>query len=75
MERYKNLNRTSGVSFYEIETDRITIQFDDGMNYLYTNKSAGSSNISKMKQLAFAGKGLNSFINIHVKKLYESKWK
>ena len=75
MERYKNLSGSSGVSAYEIGTDSITVQFNDGWYYLYTNGSAGSGNISQMKQLAIAGRGLNSFINTHVKKLYESKWR
>ena len=73
MERYKNLGVNSGVSAYEIGAESITVQFSSGAVYLYTYKSAGSSNIEKMKSLAVAGKGLNSYINRYVKKYYESK--
>lgn len=73
MERYKNLGGNSGVSAYEIGAESITVQFTSGAVYLYTYKSAGSSNIEKMKSLAVAGQGLNSFITINVRKGYESK--
>lgn len=63
MERYKSLGGNSGVSAYEIGTESITVQFGSGAVYLYTYQSAGSSNIEKMKSLAVAGEGLNSFIN------------
>ena len=73
MERYINLGKNSGVSAYEIGAESITVQFSSGAVYLYTYKSAGSSNIEKMKLLAVAGKGLNSFIMRNVRKGYESK--
>ena len=73
MEIYKNLDGDTGVSRYEIGSDRITVEFSTGSAYLYTYSSAGSSNIEKMKTLARDGRGLNSFINTHVKKLYEKK--
>ncbi len=73
MERYKNLGGNSGVSAYEISDESITVQFSSGAVYLYTYNSAGSSNIKKMKSLAVAGKGLNSFIMRNVRDGYESK--
>ena len=73
MERYKNLGGNSGVLAYEIGDDSITVQFSTGAVYLYTYRSAGSANIEKMKSLAVAGEGLNSYINIHVRDDYESK--
>lgn len=73
MELYKNLGGNSGVSAYEIGDESITVQFNSGAVYLYTYKSAGSSNIETMKSLAMAGKGLNSFIMRNVKEGYESK--
>lgn len=73
MERYKNLGRNSNVAAYEIGSDRITIQFNDGSMYLYTYRSAGQANIEQMKKLAEAGRGLNAFINTRVRKAYESK--
>ena len=73
MTRYSNRSEDSGISRYEIQGDGIIIQFSTGAKYLYTNVSAGNTNIEKMKELAIIGEGLNSFINKHVKKLYESK--
>ena len=73
MERYKNLGGNSGVYAYEIGSNSITVQFSTGAVYLYTNRSAGSANIERMKALAVAGEGLNSYIMRYVKKGYESK--
>ena len=72
MEQYKNLGRDSGVSFYEINSESITVQFSTGKIYLYTYQSAGSHNIEEMKLLAQNGEGLNSFINRVVRKKYAS---
>ncbi len=75
MERYKNLGGDSGVVAYELGDDSITVEFSDGSQYLYTHQSAGSHNIDQMKELAVAGRGLNSFINKYVRKKYASKLK
>jgi hypothetical protein len=72
MEQYKNLGRDSGVSFFEIKSESITVQFNTGKTYLYTYQSAGSHNIEEMKLLAQNGEGLNSFINRVVRKKYAS---
>jgi len=71
MERYKNLGGDSGIFAYEIGSDYIRIQFDDGSVYLYTYSSAGSHNIDEMKKLAKRGRGLHSFINNNVRYKYE----
>lgn len=73
MTTYKNLSGNSGVQSYELGEDRITVQFKDGSQYLYTYNSAGSSNIEEMKQLAESGRGLNSFIKRYVNNKYERK--
>jgi hypothetical protein len=73
MTPYKNLGGDSGVSSYEIGSDYIIVEFRDGAAYLYNNESAGAGNIVKMKELAIAGVGLNSFISKVVKKGYASK--
>ncbi len=73
MQRYTDNDGDSGVAAYEIGSDSITVQFKDGATYLYTNASAGSSNIQTMKSLAASGDGLNSFINRNVKKGYARK--
>lgn len=61
------------MSAYEIGAESITVQFSSGAVYLYTYKSAGSSNIEEIKSLPVAGQGLNSFIMRNVRNGYESK--
>lgn len=73
MERYKNLGRNSGVVSYEISHDSILVVFNDGKKYLYNYSATGSADVEKMKSLAVAGQGLNSFISRVVKKRYASK--
>lgn len=73
MERYKNLGGDSGVAFYEIGHDSITVQFTTGATYLYDYRSAGEQHIEQMKSLAIAGHGLNSYIKIYVNRGYASK--
>ncbi len=71
---YKNLGGNSNVRAYEIGSDSITVQFGDGSIYLYNYQSAGRDNVERMKSLAIAGRGLNSFIMRYAKKSYASKW-
>lgn len=73
MERYRNLGGDSNVTGFEIGSDSITIKFKPNDIYIYTYQSAGKDNIERMKNLAIAGRGLNSFIMRHVKKGYASK--
>ena len=71
--RYKNLSGKSMIAKYEIEKDAINITFTNSTAYRYTNQSAGPENISKMKSLALAGKGLDTFIGANVKERFERK--
>lgn len=71
MIRYKNLGGDSSVEAYEIEADRIIVQFNTGRTYTYSYASAGIPNVEEMKRLAEQGKGLCSFINHRARKLYE----
>ena len=75
MEPYKNIAGGSGVRAYEIGPDYITIEFSDGSVYRYTYASAGQENVERMKGLAQAGQGLNTFMNTTLSKLYERKEK
>lgn len=68
MQRYLNLGGNSNVHSFEIADDSITVIFNGGATYLYTIASTGFANISKMKELAIAGHGLNSFIGRVIKK-------
>lgn len=63
-----------GSGGFGLETEEaIEVTFGDGSVYVYTATSAGAANVRKMIQLAEAGSGLNSFINLHVRKLYARK--
>lgn len=73
MPEYMNLGGDSGVAFYEISPNSITVQFSDGAVYLYTYASAGPAAIEQMKFLARTGEGLNSYINRYVKYGYEAR--
>ncbi len=75
MDRYKNLSGNSGVVAYELGEGGITVQFSGGWLYLYTNQSAGTSNIAEMQRLALSGRGLNGFIDRVVRKAYAKKWR
>lgn len=75
MPRYKNLNGNSRISAFETGDNFIKVQFTDGAVYLYDTDSAGARNIEEMKRLAEKGSGLNSFIDVHVRKKYASKLK
>ena len=71
--RYKNLSGASKVARYEITKDTVTIRFTDSSVYIYSNQSATPSNISKMKTLAVAGKGLGTFIDANLKDRFMRK--
>jgi hypothetical protein len=73
MERYRNVAGNSGIAAYEIGKDYIVVQFEDGGRYRYTYASSGRENVERMKGLAKAGQGLNTFLSTEVSKLYERK--
>ena len=73
MARYKNLSGNSKVAQYEIAKDSMRVKFADSSVYIYTNQSADPRNISKMKTLAVAGKGLSTFIDANVKDRFSRK--
>lgn len=73
MKRYQNLSGKSEVTVYELAKDAVTVGFKTSRVYIYSNQSAGRENVSKMKVLALAGKGLGTFINATVKELYARK--
>ena len=74
MPNYSNRSGRSNVASYEILNDGIIVVFKDGCRYLYNYASAGEYNINRMKELAAAGSGLNSFIYHNVKKKYAKKY-
>jgi hypothetical protein len=70
MERYTNRSGTSGVTGYEFDESSITVEFNEGSRYLYTDASAGHENVVRMQQLAQRGAGLATFINRVVRERY-----
>jgi len=76
MQPYKKLSGQSAVVAYEYGTDYITVRFQSGdyTTYTYRYGKAGISNVEQMKQLADAGRGLNTFINQNVRKLYSERF-
>ena len=70
MTKYRNLGGDSGVSSYEIGTDRIIVTFSSNVSYEYTYRSANVEHVENMKSFAKQGHGLNSYINKYVKKGY-----
>jgi hypothetical protein len=70
---YKNLGGASTVARYQIDKDSVMIRFTDSSVYRYTNQSAGPDNISQMKKLALAGKGLGTFIESKLKDRFLQK--
>lgn len=77
MERYKNLGGDSNIVGFEIGPDSVTVKFKPTgrfSTYIFTYQSAGMNNVEKMKNLAIAGSGLNSFIMLNVKEKYSSKY-
>ena len=73
MTRYKNLSGDSKVARYYIAKDALTVRFADCSVYIYTNQTADPANISKMKTLALAGKGLGTFIEANMKERFARK--
>lgn len=73
MKKYQNLSGKSAVAMYELAKDVVTVRFATEEVYRYSNQSAGSENISKMKVLALAGKGLGTFIESNVKDKFARK--
>ena len=72
MERYRNSSGGSGVSAYEIGSDYILVKFSGtARTYRYSYRKAGQNHVENLKRLAKSGSGLNSYINIHVKNLYD----
>ncbi len=65
---YRDTGGDSGVVAYDVGEDYIDVRFKNGAVYRYTNATAGSGNISTMKRLAARGDGLNSYINLNLKK-------
>ena len=75
MQRYANRGGNSGVAGFEITADSITVQFKDGMNYVYDSRRPGAATVAHLKKLAQSGHGLNSYISSVVKSDFSRKYR
>ena len=73
MQTYANLSGTSNVERYSSFSQAIIVRFKDKWVYAYMAYTAGQHNVDRMKALAQAGQGLNSFIT-RMKPGYSQKW-
>jgi len=71
MQRYLNLSGTSGVTHYEIGVDHIRVWFGADNPYRYSHVGAGRQHVERMKSLAVAGRGLDTYISQHVHNSYD----
>lgn len=72
MIRYLILSGRSNVEAYEIFEDAIIVKFyGTSRCYSYSYKRAGIRHVENMKALAIRGRGLNSYINLNCKDLYD----
>ena len=54
--------KRTGIEGYDEGEDYITVYFTSGSNYTYSVASCGADEISKLKSLAAAQSGLNSYL-------------
>ena len=73
MKRYKNISGNSKVAGYEIGKDSVTVRFATCSVYRYSNQSVGPDNVSRMKTLALAGKGLGTFMDAGITERFSRK--
>jgi hypothetical protein len=73
MTKYENLSGESGIIEYDIFENSIDVKFNSGWTYTYTNVSADTSHINRMKELAREGFGLNRYIQKYLRKNYSDK--
>lgn len=73
MTPYGNSSGTSGVTAFEIQREAIVIEFQYGGKYLYDYDTTGREHVEEMKVLALEGRGLATYINKHVRKLFAAK--
>ena len=73
MQAYPDADHDSGISAYEIGPGSITIRFVDGGVYLYDASAPGAKHVAAMQRLARTGRGLNTYINKHVRQNFAAK--
>jgi hypothetical protein len=73
VQQYRNLSGNSGVVAFELKSNALIVQFQNGTCYEYTAHSVGLDKIEAMKRLAIAGAGLTAFISRYAHDAYSRK--
>jgi hypothetical protein len=75
MKRYGNHSGNSGVAFFEDGPDCIKVQFveSDRVMYVYDHVVLGPVEVTRMKALAAAGRGLGTYISQHARERFRRK--
>ena len=73
LNNYPDHGQRSGVVAYAVRRDAITVEFVDGRVYLYTYEVPGRRHVERMKSLAAQGRGLSSYISLHVGRRFAAR--
>lgn len=73
MKPYPGGRESSGVAAYDCGPDWIRIRFHRGGTYRYDAAHPGRAHVLRMQWLADAGRGLNTYINQHVRDDYAAR--
>ena len=68
MRKYAQPAGPAGVTGFEFGPDSITLRFADGALQRYTEQDLGRARIARMKRLAVEGRGLDAFIERHIRR-------
>lgn len=63
MTPYRDTNRDSGISHYDIGAGHIDVRFKGGGTYRYSRTDIGAKHLETLITLAEAGDGLHAYIN------------
>lgn len=67
--------RNNGIAEFAIFEDGLILKYHDRNDYyLYNYRRPGKLHVNQMKQAALNLKGLNTYINRHVRDKYDDKW-
>lgn len=75
LQRYANRSGHSGVAGYAAREDGLLVEFVDGKLYFYNHEVPGRRHVERMKSLADAGAGLNTYISRHVGRRFAARIK
>lgn len=73
MRAYGSKGGGSGVVAYDAGPDWIVLRFVDGGTYRYDRRHPGPCHVAEMQRLAEAGRGLNTYLNQHVREDYAAR--